>query len=140
MENHVVQPVVAVDQRDGLLTFWDVRGKPLNQRFHVGHVFRFRGSVLLGPTTDLPGVVVAGFAIIGQSYFIDVNRVERSQHAVHFVIDGGSLGRVDLGNSRVPKNTPLQMLHDIKHGPDNVVVFAECDRFRDRDIGRPQRV
>ena len=66
IEDHVVQAEVAVNQR-GSFAGRDVLRQPFDQPIHRVDVFGRRGLVLAAPAIDLPGEVVAGPAIVGET-------------------------------------------------------------------------
>ena len=57
------------------------------------------------------------------------------QHAIHFIVNCSPLGIVHFWHCRVPENPTLEMLHDIKHRADDVVIHAKRYRVGNRYIG-----
>ncbi len=96
VEHQVVEPVVAVNDADQRLIArlcGDVRRQPFHELIHLGDGLGDGGHVLLAPAADLPLEIVAGFAVSGQPPFGKLDRVQRSNDAVHLVVDRAALAR-----------------------------------------------
>ena len=140
MKNHIVQAVVPVNERNGLLALGYVIGEPVNQRLHIGDEFCLGGAILLCPASNLSGVVVAGLAIVRKTNALHADGMQRCKYSIHLVINRGSLGIVNLRHGRVPKNPTLQMFHNVEHRPDDFVVGAQCDSLRHRHVSVSQGI
>ena len=92
MEDHIVQAVVAVHDA-GLVLRRDVLRQPFDQLLHRLDLLGLRGAVLLGPAADLALQIVARLAVVAQADRVVVDLVQRGDHAVHLVVDGGALAR-----------------------------------------------
>ncbi len=90
-EDHVVQPIVAMHQRDTAVIGRHMRLQPGDQPVHVGDRAGFRGAVLAGPAGELAFEIIAGFAEIAEPDRFDIDVVQCGQRGVHGVVDRRAL-------------------------------------------------
>ena len=76
VEDHVVDPPVAMHQRDAAVVGRNVRSEPGQQALHVLDTLGFARPILLGPALHLAGEVRARLAEVGEADRADVDRVE----------------------------------------------------------------
>src|SRR5258708_19958767 len=92
MEDHIVQAIVAVDDRNALLRRHGFR-QPLGEFFEFGNVLRLGGAVLLGPAIDLAREIIAGLAEIAETDGLRIVSVQFRQ-------------RLDLPRAALPTIIP----------------------------------
>ena len=138
MEYEVVHAIVTVYHRS-FIGCGNVLRQPGDEPIHGWYFFRLRGLVLARPARDLAGEVIARFAVIGESRSGIINRVQRGDDTVHFVVYGGALKRRQTGQGLLPENPPLDTLHDVERAPEHRLVLAKRQHARHRDAALPQR-
>lgn len=147
MEHHVVQAVVAMDDRNlGLVARArrHMGGKPVDQALHgLDRLRQFagaigRGLVLLAPAADLALEVVAGLAVVREAALGELHGVQRRDDAVHLVVDGRAPGVVHAGQGLVPQHAALHELHHVESAADHGFVLAQAMHARHRHAGAGQ--
>jgi len=131
MEDHVVEAVVAMDDRNALLLRNGFR-QPLRQLFEFGNVLRLGRAVLLGPAIDLPRKIIAGFAEIAET---DRLRIISMQLGERLDLAGEDFPPRFAGlarQRRIPEHPALFHRHDVEGGADHAVVGAQRVSLRDR--------
>ena len=71
-EEKIIDAVVAVDKGALAVVFGHVVLQPVYERGHIRDVGGLTGLVLLGPTADLAGVIIALRAIVGKARSGDI--------------------------------------------------------------------
>ena len=124
MENHVVETVVAVDDRGAHLRRHGFR-QPLGELLEFRNVLGFRGAVLLGPAIDLAREIIAGLAEITQPDFLGIEHVEFCQRLDLAGEDLAAGIRRLARQRRIPEHPPLFHRHDVEGGADHGIVGAQ---------------
>ena len=138
MEDHIVEAIVAVDDRNALLFRHRLR-QPLGELFEFRNVLGLGGAVLLGPAIDLPRKIIAGLAEIAEA---DRLRIEQMQLGQRLDLAGENLAAIvrRLARQRgIPQHPALFHRHDVEGGTDHAVVGAERIGLRDRKALLAQR-
>ena len=78
MEDHVVEPVVAMHDRDALLHRQGAR-QPFDQLLELRDVLGLGGAILLGPAIDLAREIIAGLAEIAEADIVGIVGVQLRQ-------------------------------------------------------------
>ena len=89
VENHVVDPPVAVHQRDSTVVDGDIPAEPVDEPLHVVDRCGFARAILLGPALQLPGEVAAGLSVVGKSGRSHVDGVEPDDNSISYKIVEG---------------------------------------------------
>ena len=103
----------------------NVGGQPSHQFVHLGNGLRDRGDILLAPTTNLALDVTARFAIVGQALLRKLHGVQRSDDAVHFVVNFATLRIGHAGQRLIPQHATRYKLHHIKSPTNDGLVFTQ---------------
>ena len=111
---------------DGRLRRFDsLRCQPLPKGDHARIGRGNAGCVLPGPECGLAFEISIGATEVRQADPGRINPRQIGQHAVHRIIDRFPLRH--LWQGRVPENTALQMLHDIKIAAHRVGLLIQQD-------------
>ena len=137
MQDHVVEAVVAMDDR-GLVIDRAALGQPGDELVHLVDLGRLAGPVLLGPAVDLAGEIVAGLAVVGEAHSRIVDIVQGRQGVDLGLVDRPPLGRLIVGQSAVPKDAALDVLHDVEDRADDVLVHAKRIGLGHREVSLVQ--
>ncbi len=81
---------------------------------------------------DLPLHVVARLAEVGETHGRIVHRMQGRQHTHHFKVNGAAIGGGRFRQQRVPKDTSLDVVHDVEGAADHLWVFAQRMNTRHR--------
>src|SRR6516164_9652011 len=138
MEDHVVEPIVAVNDGDALLLRQRAR-QPIDQPFDFRNVLRLRCAILLGPAVNLARKVIAGAAEIRKADLFGIEIVELAERpylALKYLAP--RLWRL-TGQRGIPEHPALFHRHDVEGRADDGVVGAERIRMRDRKALLGQR-
>ena len=131
MENHIVEPVVAVDDRHAAVVSRRIAGEPGDEIVHRGNRLGFGGAVLVGPALELALEIGAGAAEVGQADPGGIERGQRRERAVHLVVDFRAVLARDFRQVRLPEDAALDALHDVEGRADDAVVLAQQVHFCD---------
>ncbi len=91
-ENHVVEPVVAVDKRNLPIIGGDARFEPRNQFADAVDRLDLARRILLRPAAELAFEIISGNAEIGETDGCNINVVQGGQRLVHRVVDFPAVG------------------------------------------------
>ena len=138
MEHQVVEAIVAVDDHR-LVAGRDRARQPFDQAVHLRDRVGRRRPVLLRPAIDLALEVVSRLAEALQPDRLVVDAVQRRDHAVHLVVDGGALARRHPRQRLLPEHAARDELHDVEREPDQPLVLAETVRARHGHAGAAER-
>jgi hypothetical protein len=138
MENHVVEAIVAVDDRC-FVAARQVRRQPFDQPIQFGDALGFRREILLRPAADLTLDVIAGLSVIAEADGHVVDAVQRRDHPVHFVVMRGALAWGHFRQARVPQHAAFDILHQVELRADHRVVVATREHSGDGHVGRGER-
>ena len=114
--------------------------QPFNQRIHGWNFLQLGGFVLLGPAAELALKIIARLTVIRQANGLQIHTVHGRQHPVHLRVHFTThrIRRFALTHFRqpgTPQDAPFAELHHIKHGADNITVFAQVQHIGHRYIG-----
>jgi hypothetical protein len=139
VEHQVVQAEVAVhDGHAAFVARWPACGRAaIHQLVHLGDGLGDGGHVLLAPAADLALEVVAALAVVARPCG-KLHAVQRRDHAVHLVVDGGALGRRHAGQGLVPQHAAFHELHDVEGAADDGFVLAQRIHVRHGHVGAGQ--
>ena len=131
MEDHVVEPVVAVHDRNALLFRHGLR-QPFHQLFEFGNMLGFGRAILLGPAIDLAGKIIAGFSEIAETDRFGIVGVQFCQRLDLAGEDLAPRFRRLARQRRIPEHPALFHRHDVEVSADHAVVGAQRIGFCDR--------
>src|ERR1700730_3628384 len=131
MKDHIVEAIVAVDDRSPLL-LWNCLRKPVDQALHVLDAFGFRGTVLLNPTVDLTRAIVSRPSKVTQSDSFWVESVKICESFNFRCVNGSSACLVQIRQRAIPEHSALLHRHNIEHRAQYSVVRTKSVRTRGR--------
>ena len=109
MEDHVVEAVVAVDDRR-LVARRECCCGSHSIRRSIASIFSVSEALYCrAPAIDLAREVVARLAVVGETDGRIVDAVQRRDDAIHLVEDRAALARLHARQQRVPQHAPLDV-------------------------------
>ena len=140
VKHHVIDPVVAVDDRRRLLDRRQVFRQPLNQSIHrLDAPGRLVLEVLLRPAGDLPGHVGRGLAEIGEpngGWVEPVQVGKRADECQRVRVSRRPLDRLERG---IPEDPAVDVFHHVEPGADDGLVGTKRVRLRHRHAAAAER-
>ena len=89
---------------------------------------------MLGPAINLASVGIALGAVIVQPRGLEIDGMDRGQNAVHLVLHGAPVRNGQFGQARIVEMAAIHLVHHIKGGTDDAVIFAQHMHPRHRHI------
>ncbi len=117
VEDQVVEPIVAVHDRHARVAPGfgaQMLRQPIDQPAHRIDRLGFRREILLAPARDLAREIVARLAVIGEPDRLRIDRMQRGDHAVHFVVVAAALGGRHAGQRRIPQHAAVDERHHVE--------------------------
>ena len=130
VEDDVVEPEVAVHDRDPPVVQGNVAGQPAHDALQVFPPLGFAGPVLLRPAPDLAFVILAGPAVVAEANGYRSHAVQGSENSPHLGIDACARRQPKLRQHRVPVNVARHELHHVEHAANDALVRAEVQDAR----------
>ena len=106
MEDHVVEAIVAVDDRHAAVVFRHAVGEPGDERIHRRDRSGFRCAILIRPALELAFEIGAGRPKSPKADAGGIGGREFRQSAVHLVVDLAAILARDVGERGSQKMRP----------------------------------
>ncbi len=133
VEDHVVETIVAVHDRDALLRRNGFR-QPFGELLEFRDMLGLGCAILLGPAVDLAGKIIAGPAEIRKTDFLGVEGVEFRQCLDLAGEDFPPRFRRLARQRGIPEHAALLHRHDVEGRPDHGVIHAKRIGARNRKV------